>query len=529
MSGSSVLADSFEAPLNEELPLAATEPVDQPMALDDLTAMVKECLKNDWFELGERLALRALTQTEIEFGVQHVKTAFAYFRLAKIKAHDTRVKFKEALGLALHAAEMFELTRDKDDDEGLWDCWGWIIQAANLLGEAETAYQAFKKFKQLFKSKPKDRLAMVLKLCFAVGRVCVDNALLNRAEEQYLDYIDIWKERQVDESYYGNSPPIRLAQVMTHLARVQFERGRSVKAWATILNALNEAETDRWMTQGQEDLNIVWSQYGVMHQHAGTFDKAFDAYEQALMVVERAFSRSSDKYVVAHLNMAALLVELGRYDEAQTHVDLAYQVGLDLWGLAHPLMFDVNMVWSRIELVNGRYKEALNHIAGIDFLRRFIGMKEDADLALWLDLEGEIYLAMDQPTEARTYLEKALSICDANKAYDSEPAGMVLSHLAQLEQVHGDLKEARHWAQQALYIAERRQFADHPERAYRMDLLAMILYQLGQKHQALELLEKAAAILSKAKTHHPEHPRFVLIRQHLASVLADSRSVDLPL
>jgi tetratricopeptide (TPR) repeat protein len=139
------------------------------------------------------------------------------------------------------------------------------------------------------------------------------------------------------------------------------------------------------------------------------------------------------------------------------------------------------------------------------------------DVASVLSNLATVLQDLGELKDARVYLERAIAIQE--KAYDADHPVLARSYsnLATVLQDLGELKDARVYLERAIAIDEKAYDADHPVLATRYSNLALVLQDLGELKDAREYLERAIAIQEKA--YEPDHPNLAACYGNLATVL----------
>jgi tetratricopeptide (TPR) repeat protein len=199
-------------------------------------------------------------------------------------------------------------------------------------------------------------------------------------------------------------------------------------------------ESDRWIRTAQavltrmggHDLQRAWllNNQGSVDEVQGKKEEALRAHEEALALKAKAWGSADHPDVgISEGNIAVVLQDLGRNQEALAHVDRAITIGTHGLGAEHP---DVAVQMSnRGEILNalGRYRDARQSFerARITWERE-LGL-DARNLAYALTGIGESYLAERDAVSAVMPLERAWKIRAAKEA-DPQRRGETLFALA---------------------------------------------------------------------------------------------------
>jgi CHAT domain-containing protein/tetratricopeptide (TPR) repeat protein len=140
----------------------------------------------------------------------------------------------------------------------------------------------------------------------------------------------------------------------------------------------------------------------------------------------------------------------------------------------------------------------------------------DARVARSLEVQGEIFQRQGQHAQARTALERALSLREAAQSPPPELAG-ALSLLGEQLWFGGDVLQAKEYCSKALSLAEASLRPEHPELAVHLRRLALPVDDLGDVTRARALRERGLAIALAALG--PAHPSVGLQMNDLANSL----------
>ncbi|MBS1790176.1 MAG: CHAT domain-containing protein [Acidobacteria bacterium] len=149
-------------------------------------------------------------------------------------------------------------------------------------------------------------------------------------------------------------------------------------------------------------------------------------------------------------------------------------------------------------LMSGRYADAL--FCYQQNLQTFRRRQDPAGEARTLGQLGAVFAETGDFAQAKTNLEQALSL--AQTAGDRETEAAVLRRLVAVEKERGNYQEALHYGQMAQPLVAKvpRTFA-HAELLYH---LATVYAALNQQTKAIELFEKALAVVRPLKLPLPE-------------------------
>jgi serine/threonine protein kinase len=199
-------------------------------------------------------------------------------------------------------------------------------------------------------------------------------------------------------------------------------------------------ESERWgktseavLTRlGGHDLQRAWllNNQGSVDEVQGHKEQALREHEEALALKAKAWgSKDHPDVGFSEGNIAVVLQDLGRYQEALAHVDRAVEIESHALGAQHPDL--AVQLSNRGEILNalGRYREARQSFERARIIwERELGL-DARNLAYALTGIGESYLAEGDAVSAVVPLERAWKIRAAKEA-DPERRGETVFALA---------------------------------------------------------------------------------------------------
>lgn len=169
-----------------------------------------------------------------------------------------------------------------------------------------------------------------------------------------------------------------------------------------------------------------------------------------------------------------------------------------------------------------RWAELLPHVLAATHHADHASKQPDpavmADVAWLLDRAGTYLREHAQYTDAKTLLERALTLDKAAYGPDHPDVASDTNNLANVLRDLGQPEQARPLAERALAIDEAAYGPDHPTVARDLNNLAWSLRVLGQPEQARPVAERALAIDEAA--YGPDHPTVAERLDTLAAIPA---------
>ena len=176
--------------------------------------------------------------------------------------------------------------------------------------------------------------------------------------------------------------------------------------------------------------------------------------------------------------------------------------------LCHSLGYHLNML--------GAYTDARTYLERDLSILEKVLPPDHPDIALSLNNLGSLLQDQGDYAAARTYLERALSIREKVLPPDHPDIALSLNNLGALLQAQGDYAAARTYLERALSIWEKVLPLDHPNIATSLNNLGLLSYYQGDFQAASDLVRRALSIVEKALG--PNHPDTQSARSSLATI-----------
>lgn len=386
-------------------------------------------------------------------------------RLADLYAASAQVS--EAREALARASEGYHAVFEAGDPQ-LQNLLSTTSNVAVLLGDLQGALDSRRQVLALMTAAVGPDHPQVLMTRAAIADLIVQNGSFEEADVELTALLPL-----LEKALGPNHPDV--AGVRAQRARVWAELGRYSAAVTELRGALTLLESDPGSVALVPGLT---GSLALLLQEAGDPSASEATYLQALELAHRA---SPQEQANLHNAYGALLLEVGRLQEAEYRFRLALQGLEQTLGPNHPDL-----------------SGALNN------------------LALVLQQRGDLLAA--QPL-----YERSLAIERAAFGDDHLQLAGIQHNLGILHLVRGDLDGAKRWLERSLAIKERDLGALHPSLAVTLDKLAVVLELQGDPAGAEALLRRSLAI---RETLGPEHPDLGFGLDHLAHLLLNQQRYD---
>jgi CHAT domain-containing protein/tetratricopeptide (TPR) repeat protein len=235
------------------------------------------------------------------------------------------------------------------------------------------------------------------------------------------------------------------------------------------------------------------------------------------MVRRREATRGDDSSALATAlrNLGSVLFQAGYYREALTALDRARRLHEESAAATLDVAIDLDHLALALLHV-GRYDEALEVSGHALTTKQNILGPTDVSLARTLENLGRVWQRKGNNSQARSNLERALTIREAAASRHPDVATTLMLLGTQFF-VEGEITRSRQLLERGLSLAEATLRTGHPDVAVLLRTLSIPVRNLGDLPRARALRERAASIAEDALG--PEHPSVADCLNDLAGIL----------
>lgn len=297
-----------------------------------------------------------------------------------------------------------------------------------------------------------------------------------------------------------------------------------------LVGAIGEATacTNRAMTvweniarsENPEPIAKLLADWGAELLRDGDVDTASRALKLALgMASGHAENLPLRSAVLRNLGVA--LFARGKFAESRARLDESFDL-LRRRGASTLRVEFVPVLWqlAQVSRTMGDHVTARNHLDRALQVQRYVFPDErHPDFAVTYYELGVTHVAMINPNAAREALTRALTIHRRflKPGQDDLQSAAILHELAFVLLSQGELSKAQTYYEQARESKVRHyDTADHPDVANTESMLGQLLWKLGQKEKARELLHHSEWVYSSQ--YGPEHPKTLSLNRMLEIV-----------
>ncbi len=315
-----------------------------------------------------------------------------------------------------------------------------------------------------------------------------------------------------DRLYGPHHPDLIRAQADLGFVWVQQDRLEPADSLLTL--ALASARTLR----GEDALLAsILSSLGSLRYWQGDQKEALDFSLQAVAVLEDSDERDEVEIAAGYGNVAVILHELGRDDEAIVYMERELEVYRRTYGPTN-----ARVAMALRNLATGyhgarRYEEAVRmNEEAIAIFRRDVDA-DSPDLANALSNHGPTLIKVGRYAEAEAAAQEAMKIYARSVGTEHQNYAAALLKASQAQELQGETIEAEAGIRQAIAIFRRTGPEDHPAMGYSQLALGRLLASEGRDLEAAPVLRRAFAIRSQSLA--PDHPDRADIASRLGDVL----------
>jgi tetratricopeptide (TPR) repeat protein len=264
---------------------------------------------------------------------------------------------------------------------------------------------------------------------------------------------------------------------------------------------------------------------GPWEKHAWAGDNAYkegnyaEAEKQCMAALRETekFPPNDPRIAASHNNLGEIYRVLGKYEEAEQHLEQALVVAKRVFGPDHPNVASslncIGVLYKHLE----RYAESEQcHKKAIVIREKALG-PENPDFAIDLNNLATSYYFQGKYAESEATHKRALLIREKILGPEHSDTGQSLHNLAALLNIQGRCTEAEPLSKRAIEIYEKTLGPDHPELAMSINELALNYTTQGKYSEAESLLKRALTIFERALG--PEHPETIICRDNYDDLL----------
>ena len=374
---------------------------------------------------------------------------------------------------------------------------GRDVRVASLLDRAAADLDS------VFAGQPDVEATMRMTL----GETYYQLGLYDEAEAQYA------RALALREPLLGTRHP-DVVRAQTELAFLWVQQDHLGPADSLLTIALASARTFR----GEDELlATVLSSLGSVRYWQGDQEASLDFHRQAAEAMETADEPNEVEIAAAYGNVAVVLHELGRDDEAIVYMERELEVYRRTY---EPTNARIAMALRN--LASGyhgarRYDDAVRtNEQAIAIFRQAVD-PDSPDLANTLSNHGPTLIKVGRYAEAEAAAREAMGIYERTVGTETQNYASALLKASQAQELQGETAAAEAGIRRAIAIFRASGPEDHPAMGYSQLALGKLLAAEGRDREAATVLRRAFAIRSQSLA--ADHPDRADIASRLGEVL----------
>jgi tetratricopeptide (TPR) repeat protein len=327
---------------------------------------------------------------------------------------------------------------------------------------------------------------------------------------------------------YGN--PDQLAERMrANIRRRADEELQAARARGARWEEMRELERRRDVALDQVDELIRTIQRGLASEPDATFREASRILAQEGVDAALGYLASHQQDILVRVDHLAAREDAARQKKQQALEPLLLQANLHETNLAWDRALELYKTvatkapeWPRARCLLGvilvalaRYNEAEPHLQAA-----FQHAHDDRERALASNSLGLLYYHTNRLAEAEPLFRRALAIDEQAYGANHPTVAIRINNLAQLLQTTNQLAAAEPLMRRALVITEQTYGANHPRVATALNNLALLLKATNRLAEAEPLMRRALVI--DEQTYGPKHPDVARDLNNLALLFQDT-------
>ncbi len=256
----------------------------------------------------------------------------------------------------------------------------------------------------------------------------------------------------------------------------------------------------------------------------GDYDGAAIAAEQALAMRRDALGAEHPITAASIRGVGIIYLLQGRHREALEHLQQAAQIWEDAVGHEHPYIAQLATLHGRALWSLGQVDEAIARLHEGLALHERLGRSDHPNTVPSIDALGRVLLALDRVDEAEPLLERGLAAARANRGVRARAYAMSLLSMAELDRARGREKLALSRSAEAVELLESTLDPDHPEVASAQERVAEIDRALGRVDEGIT--RRREALSRREAAFGPEHGLLRAPLEGLGDALAEAGRVE---
>jgi len=307
----------------------------------------------------------------------------------------------------------------------------------------------------------------------------------------------------------------RTVSLLSFLGEAQVNRGLFEEAEATFREGLARLES--------LPADAVAKPRSILLSNLGSVALKRRRVDEALTYVHEAIAASANldgqsEWVRLAANLGAVLLDTGRYAEAQTHLARALSLAERRYGAEHPRLAAALNNLGTVEKEMGDYSGAETHLQrALAITERVHGLVHPL-VATFVRNLGDLYLELGDLDSAERHSTRALEVCEQRHGAEHPETATACNNLGLVLQTRGRLSDARALFERSIDFQIKAYGAEHPGLAMPLNNLARILETEGDLGRARATFERALRLVEESRG--PSHPEVASVVNNLGALLA---------
>lgn len=260
----------------------------------------------------------------------------------------------------------------------------------------------------------------------------------------------------------------------------------AIESWLSALNEAQAAGDDRFARIVLHNLGLPYSLEGDFNEASGWLSKMLEARSDSAetgLAPEKPAPFPQE--AIAHLNISRLQIAQGRFDQAQSHLEMALE-RCRMFNLAGPRA-------ETLEAFGTLYREKGDLRRALDFLNEAARAYREAGMALtdreFLDERATLYLEMGETSLAE---RDSAEDFDARRDHASIERSNTFITRGRIEMAMERMEAAESTLREAVEISRSNRYNHNECRA--LTSLARLLHRVGRTEEAMKLISRAVEL-----------------------------------
>jgi tetratricopeptide (TPR) repeat protein len=333
--------------------------------------------------------------------------------------------------------------------------------------------------------------------------------------ESFLCHLDAWSQKALTDQLRKETEENYLEYVLCWMANGHKDLGDWQKEGVLLERALTIQE--RHYGYNHPTTLTTRNDMAIVLGEQGKYEEALQAFQEVYDIEKNILGPERPSTLIARNNMALVLKKQGKYKEAfQAHLEV-HEIEKRVLGPEHPSALTTRNYMANVLNKQGKYEGALQAYQEVyEIQNRVLGPKHPDTLTIRNNMAG----VLDNQGKYEEALQAYLEVYEIEKRVlgPEHPSALTtLNNMALVLDKQRKYKEALETHQEVYMIRRRVLGSEHPSTLTTQDNMAGVLANQRKYEEALQAYEGVYEIRKRVLG--AEHPDTLTTRNNMANVL----------